>query len=49
MKDFLVELLYPFRLDWSTKNPIPLFEKWGFYDLAILAPPKIGRKKDGGK
>jgi hypothetical protein len=23
------------------KNPIPLFEKWGFHDLAILAAPKI--------
>jgi hypothetical protein len=41
----LVELLYPLRLDWPIKNPIPLFEKWGFHDLAILAPPRMeGRK-----
>jgi hypothetical protein len=27
------------------KSPIPLFEKWGFHDLAILAPPKIERRR----
>jgi hypothetical protein len=27
----LVELLYHFCLDWVIKNPIPLFEKWGFH------------------
>jgi hypothetical protein len=43
------ELLYPFSLNWSIKNPIPLFEKWGFHDLAILAPPKIGKEKAGRK
>jgi hypothetical protein len=27
------------------KSPIPLFEKWGFRDLAIFTPPKIGKEK----
>jgi hypothetical protein len=31
--------------DRSTKNPIPLFEKWGFHDLSILAPPRVERRK----
>jgi len=45
MKDFLIELLSPFCHDRSIKNPIPLFEKWGFHDLAIFAPPRIEGKK----
>jgi len=47
MKDFLVELLCPCCHDWVIKNPIPVFEKWGFHDLATLAPPKIERRKPG--
>jgi len=31
------------------KSPIPLFEKWGFHDLAIFTPPKIGKEKTGVK
>jgi hypothetical protein len=29
----------------SIKSPIPLFEKWGFHDLSILAPPRVERRK----
>jgi len=47
MKNLLhAELLYSLSLLANKiKNPIPLFEKWGFHDLIILAPSKVERRK----
>ena len=49
MRYFLVVLLYAFFHDWSIKNPIPLFEKWGFNDSKHLTPPKVERRKPDKK
>jgi hypothetical protein len=32
----------------ESKSPISLLEKWGFHDLAILAPPRVERRKPAG-
>jgi hypothetical protein len=47
MKNLLhAELLYSLTLLANkTINPIPLFEKWGFHNLAIFTPPKVERRK----